>query len=66
MASMELALTELWSAEAGEKPSISLVARTYGVSQSDLSKRFRGVTGSKEEHYNNQRLLNNTQSRALI
>jgi hypothetical protein len=53
MASMELALAALRSAEAGEKPNISLVARTYSVSQSALSKRFRGVTGSKEEHYNN-------------
>jgi hypothetical protein len=66
MASMELALAALRSAEAGEKPNISLVARTYGVSQSALSKRFQGVTGSKEDHYNNQRLLNNIQSKALI
>ena len=66
MASMELALAALRSTEAGEKPNISLVARTYGVSQSALSKRFRGVTGSREDHYNNYRLLNTTQSSALI
>jgi hypothetical protein len=66
MASIELALAALRSVEPGEKPNISLVARTFGVSQSNLSKRYRGVTGSKEEQYNNQRLLNNAQSRALI
>jgi AraC-like DNA-binding protein len=66
MASMELALAALRSADPGEKPNISLVARTYGVSQSGLSKRFRGVTGSKAEQYNNQRILNNMQSSALI
>lgn len=66
MASIELALAALRSADPGEKPNISLVARTYGVNQPTLSKRFRGVTGSKEEQYNKQRLLNDAQSRALI
>ncbi|EED23179.1 conserved hypothetical protein [Talaromyces stipitatus ATCC 10500] len=66
MASMELALAALRSADPGEKPNISLVARTYGVSQSGLYKRFHGVTGSKEEQYDKQRILTTTQSRALI
>ncbi|EED12682.1 pogo transposable element, putative [Talaromyces stipitatus ATCC 10500] len=66
MASMELALAALHSADPGEKPNISLVARTYGVSQSGLYKRFHGVTGSKEEQYDKQRILTTTQSRALI
>jgi hypothetical protein len=66
MASYELALAALRSLEPGEKPNIRLVARTYGVDPSNLSRRFRGVTGSKEEQYNKQRLLTNEQSRALI
>ncbi|KAL3712911.1 hypothetical protein TMatcc_001613 [Talaromyces marneffei ATCC 18224] len=66
MASMELALAALRSADPGEKPNISLVTRTYGVSQSGLYKRFHGVTGSKEEQYDKQRILTTTQSRALI
>jgi len=66
MASMELALAALRSADPGEKPNISLVARTYGVSQSGLYKRFHGITGSKEEHYNTQRILTTSQSKALI
>lgn len=49
MASMELALAALHSAEAGGKPNISLIARIYRVSQLALSKRFQDVTGSKEE-----------------
>jgi hypothetical protein len=64
--SYELALEALHSTEPGEKPNISLVARTYGVDPSNLSKRYRGVTGSKEAHYNNRRLLNEAQSRILI
>ena len=63
---MELALAALRSADPGEKPNISLVARTYGVSQSGLYKRFHGITGSKEEHYNTQRILTTSQSKALI
>ncbi|EEA22190.1 pogo transposable element, putative [Talaromyces marneffei ATCC 18224] len=66
MASYELALEALRSLKPDEKPNISLVARTYGVNQSNLSKRFRGVTGSKEAQYNNQRLLSKEQSRTLI
>ncbi|KAL3707621.1 hypothetical protein TMatcc_005602 [Talaromyces marneffei ATCC 18224] len=66
MASYELALEALRSLKPDEKPNISLVARTYGVNQLNLSKRFRGVTGSKEAQYNNQRLLSKQQSRTLI
>ncbi|EED14851.1 hypothetical protein TSTA_043260 [Talaromyces stipitatus ATCC 10500] len=50
----------------GEKPNIALVARTYGVNASQLSKRFRGVSGTKQAQYNNQRLLNVEQSRMLL
>ena len=66
MASYELALEALRSLPPGEKPNISLVARTYGVDQSNLSRRYRGVTGSKEAQYNNQRLLSKEQSRELV
>jgi hypothetical protein len=66
MDQFELALRALHSLEPGEKPNISLVARTYGVDRSQLSRRFRGISGSKEEQYNNQRLLSKEQSTALI
>jgi hypothetical protein len=66
MASMEFALAALRSVDPGEKPNITLVARTFGVSQSGLFKRFHGLTGSKEEQYNKQRILTTTQSKALI
>jgi hypothetical protein len=66
MASYELALEALRSLKPGENRNISLVARTYGLSQSNLSKRFRAVTGSEEAQYNNQRLLSTEQSRELI
>ena len=66
MDQIELALEALRSAKPGEKPNISLVARTYGVDRSSLSRHFRGVSGSKEAQYNSQRLLSKQQSRALI
>jgi hypothetical protein len=62
----ELALEALRSLKPGETPNISLVARTFGVDRSSLSRRFRGISGSKEAQYDNQRLLNNAQSKALI
>ena len=51
---MELALAVLRSVDTREKPNISLVVRTYSVSQLALFKRFQGVTGLKEDHYNKQ------------
>jgi hypothetical protein len=62
----ELALGALRSLKPGEKSNIALVARTYSVDRSQLSRRFRGVSGSKEAQYNNQRLLSKQQSRILI
>ena len=62
----ELALRALRSLKPGETPNIALVARTYGVDRSQLSRRFRGVSGSKEAQYNSQRLLTKEQSRTRI
>ncbi|EED17281.1 DNA helicase, putative [Talaromyces stipitatus ATCC 10500] len=62
----ELALEALHSLKPGEKRNVALIARTYGVDPSNLRKRFRKVTGPKEAQYNNQRLLNEGQSQALI
>ena len=66
MASYELALEALRSLNPGENPNIALVARTYGVNASQLSKCFHSVSGSKQAQYNNQRLLSDEQSATLI
>lgn len=66
MASIDLALEALHSLEPGEKANITLVAKAFGVNRSTLSRRFRAVTRSKEAQYNDQRLLNNQQSKTLI
>jgi hypothetical protein len=42
------------------------VARNHVVDWSNLSKRHRGVTTSREQGYDNQRLLNQGQSKALL
>ncbi|EED15568.1 pogo transposable element, putative [Talaromyces stipitatus ATCC 10500] len=62
----ELALEPLHSLKPEEKRNVALIARTYGVDPSNLRKHFRKVTGPKEAQYNNQRLLNEGQSQALI
>ncbi|KAL3707102.1 hypothetical protein TMatcc_008115 [Talaromyces marneffei ATCC 18224] len=64
MGQYELALEALHSLKPGEKPNQEHTM--YGVDPSNLSKRFRGSTGSTEAQYNNQRLLSKEQSRALI
>ena len=40
------------------KPNITATAKKYGCNRSTLSKRYRGVTGSKEAADNQQCLLN--------
>ncbi|KUL81695.1 hypothetical protein ZTR_09669 [Talaromyces verruculosus] len=46
----ELALRALRSLKPGEMPSIDLVARTYGVDRSQLSRRVRGVPAQKKHN----------------
>lgn len=48
------------------KPNITATAKKYGCNRSTLSKRYRGVTGSKETADDQQRLLNQHQLKVLI
>ncbi|EED14493.1 conserved hypothetical protein [Talaromyces stipitatus ATCC 10500] len=66
MGAIEDAIEYLNFLEEGEQMTPTLTAKMLGVSCSTLSRRYRGVTGSKEEQYDNQRLLNNQQSQKLI
>jgi hypothetical protein len=45
---------------------ISDVAGFYGVDRANLSKRFQGITSSREEGYDSQRVLNQGQAQALL
>jgi hypothetical protein len=66
MAPIDLALEELRSLKPGEKVNITKIAEKYGVNRSTLSRRFNGVTRSKQAHYNNQQFLNDEQSNTLV
>ncbi|EED14580.1 conserved hypothetical protein [Talaromyces stipitatus ATCC 10500] len=66
MEKYEVALEALRSLDPGEKPNISLFARTYGVDASNLRRRFLRLTGPKQVQYDNQRVLSHGQSQALI
>ena len=48
------------------KPNISATSRKYSVDYTMLSRRYRGVQGSKAEKHENQGLLSKPQQRALI
>ena len=57
MDKIEAALADL---RLQEKPNITAIADKHDVNRSTLSRRFRGVTQSKEIAYDEQRLLSNT------
>src|SRR4051794_36298912 len=66
MAPIDLALEELRSLKQEENINITKIAEKYGINRSTLSRRFNGVTRSKEAGYNNQQFLNNEQSNTLV
>ena len=55
---IDAALASLASLQPGEKPNISKTAREFGCDRSFLSKRFRGLAGSRKAQYQEQRHLN--------
>ena len=63
---MELALAEIESLEPGEQFSYAQIAKKFGVSRSTLSRRHRGVQGSKKQQYENMQFLNPQQTKELI
>ena len=66
MGSIEAALEALESLTIGEKVNYTQIAKKYGVNRTRLSKRHRGVQGSRADQYDNARLLNTTQETELI
>ena len=63
MGAIENAINDL---NSQAKPNITATAKKYGCNRSTLSKRYRGVTGSKEAADDQQRLLNQHQSKVLV
>lgn len=63
---IDAAIASLESLDLGEKPNYAQVARKFGVDRSTLSKRHRGLQGSRTEQYENKRLLNDAQERELV
>ncbi|KAF2728842.1 hypothetical protein EJ04DRAFT_391778, partial [Polyplosphaeria fusca] len=57
IAAMEAALEALQSLKLGESPNYTKTAKEYGVSRSALSRRHRGVAGSRTQQYCSQQLL---------
>ena len=66
MTPIEEALDYLRSLGPDEKPSFTQVAKKYGCDRSALSKRYRGIQGSKQAQYENQRILNDQQEKTLV
>lgn len=55
---LEAAIASLESLKLGESINYTQVAKKFGVDRSTLSRRHRGVTGSREQKTENERLLN--------
>ncbi|KAF2174653.1 hypothetical protein K469DRAFT_773422 [Zopfia rhizophila CBS 207.26] len=63
---LEAALASLESLKPGETPNYTRTAKEFGCNRSTLSKRHRGVQGPRTVQYENQRVLDEQQSRTLI
>jgi hypothetical protein len=66
MDSIEAALADIESLNPGEKINYTKLATKHGVDRSTLSRHHRGVQSSHQNQYENQRILNNQQSKELI
>src|SRR6266516_4760475 len=66
MKPIDAALAALKSLEPGEKVNFTATAKQFGCNRSTLSKRYRGVQGSSEQRYEDQRLLNDQQAKTLV
>ena len=66
MDNLEAALDALKSLKLGESPNYTTIAKQYGVNRTTLSRRHRGVTGSRAEKISNDRNLNTTQELELV
>ncbi|KAI9037671.1 uncharacterized protein KD926_000087 [Aspergillus affinis] len=66
MAPIDEAIAELKSLKPEEQPNFTFIAKKHGVNRTTLTRRFRGVQHSKDEQYEDQRLLNDRQAKVLI
>jgi hypothetical protein len=63
MAPIDDALEDL---KSQEHPNYSYTAKKYGIERTKLSRRHRGIIGSKEEATEEKRLLNKQQQKNLV
>ena len=63
MANIQAALTAM---ESDEAPVIARYAEKFGCNRSTLSRRYNGVTTSRDEYRENMSLLTYQQSTTLI
>ena len=66
MSSIEAALAFIDSLSPDDHINITKIAKQFECSRSTLSKRYRGVTGSRHTQYQNQRNLNDQQEKSLV
>ena len=55
---MEAALADLESLKPGDKPNYSQIAKIHGVNRITLSRRHKGIQGTKKSKYEDHQLLN--------
>jgi hypothetical protein len=66
MTSIEAAIEAINSLEPGKPINYTAIAKKFGVERSTLSRRHRGVTSSKANQYEQQRILTNQHEKELI
>jgi hypothetical protein len=66
MAPIDEAIEDLKSRKPGEKFILREIDDKYGVNRFTLGRRWKGVTGSKQEGYNQQQALSSEQELELV
>src|ERR1700744_6490891 len=66
MAPIDEALEELESLRPGERFSYTEIANKHGCNRTTLSKRHRGLQGTRAAQYESQRVLTDEQSQTLV
>jgi hypothetical protein len=66
MAPIDEAIADFKSCEPGDDDALENIAKEHGVDRSTLGRRFKGVTGPRQDGYASQQKLNPQQEEGLV
>jgi transposase-like protein len=66
MTPMDAAIEAIESLKPGDSINYTKIAKEFGVNRITLSRRHKGIQRSREDQYEDQRVLNDQQAKDLI